>query len=91
MGMEDCRIAEQVAEWNPQGLRRRAADQSVHWRLGLRTACKGENLRMKNVSIGSSGGKKLCLWVEENYVPTEKLLHIYIYNSPLSSRYSLVL
>jgi hypothetical protein len=39
-------------------------------------------LNMKNVSILNSGGRRLCLWVEENYVFTEiflYLLYIYIY------------
>jgi hypothetical protein len=34
-------------------------NQSVHGRMGLGTACKGETLRMKNVSIVSSGARKL--------------------------------
>jgi hypothetical protein len=53
-------------------------DQSVHGRMGLGTACKGEASRMKNVSIESSG-KKLCFWVEKNSVFTEKCIYIYIY------------
>jgi hypothetical protein len=48
-----------------------AADQSVHGRMGLGTACKDETLRMNNVSIVSSGGRKLRLWVEENCVFTK--------------------
>jgi hypothetical protein len=43
-----------------------ATDQSVHGLMGLGTVYKGETLRMENVSIVSSGGRKLCLWVEEN-------------------------
>jgi hypothetical protein len=46
--------------------------------MGLGTACKEEILRMKNVSIESSGGKRKCLWVEENCVFKEKFLYIYI-------------
>jgi hypothetical protein len=38
-----------------------AADQSIHGRMGLGTACKGETSRVKNVLIESSGGTKLCL------------------------------
>jgi hypothetical protein len=59
-----------------------AADQSVHGRMGLGTACKGETSRVKNISIESPGGRKLCLWVEENCVFTgtiPKYTHIYIY------------
>jgi hypothetical protein len=49
-----------------------AADQSIHGRMGLGTAGKGETSRMKNVSIESSGGKELRLWVEENCVFSER-------------------
>jgi hypothetical protein len=52
--MENCRIARQIAEWNPQG-DGGAADQSTHGRVGLGTARKGETLRMENVSVESSG------------------------------------
>jgi hypothetical protein len=45
-----------------------AADQSTHGRMGLGTECKVKTSRMKNVLIKNSGGKKLCLWVEENCV-----------------------
>jgi hypothetical protein len=56
MRMEDCKITRHAAEWNPQE-KRGAADQSIHGRMGLGTACKEETSRMKNVSIESSGGK----------------------------------
>jgi hypothetical protein len=46
--------------------------------MGLGTACKEETSRMKNVLIKSFGGKKLCLWVEENCVFTEKFLYTHI-------------
>jgi hypothetical protein len=52
------------------------ADQSIHGRMGLGTACKEEALRMKNISIESSGGKKICLWVEENCI--HRKIPIYI-------------
>jgi hypothetical protein len=39
MRMEDCRIARQVAEENPQG-KRSATDQSIYGRMGLGTVCK---------------------------------------------------
>jgi hypothetical protein len=55
-----------------------AADQSIHGKMGLRTECKEETLRIEDVSIVSSGGRKLCLWVEENCVPTDKFIYIYI-------------
>jgi hypothetical protein len=50
------------------------ADQSTHGRIGLGAAYKKETSRMKNVSVESSGGKKLCLWIEENCVSKEKFL-----------------
>jgi hypothetical protein len=51
-----------------------AADPSTHGRMGLGTTCREETLKMKDVSIVSSGGKKLCLWIEENCVFTRKFL-----------------
>jgi hypothetical protein len=55
-----------------------AANQSIHGRIGLGIACKEETSRMKNISNESSGGKKLCVWIEENCVFTEKSLYIRI-------------
>jgi hypothetical protein len=47
MGLENCRIAVRVAEWNPQGRRRR--DKPVNtWQDGIRDAA-----RMKNVQSGA--------------------------------------
>jgi hypothetical protein len=60
--MEDCRIARQVAEWNPPGGNGGAGDQSAHGRTGLGTACKAETSRMKKISIKSSGGKNIFVW-----------------------------
>jgi hypothetical protein len=48
--------------------------------MGLGTAYREETLRMNNVLIKSFGGNKLCLWVEENCIFTEKILSICIYN-----------
>jgi hypothetical protein len=56
-----------------------AADRSVHGRMGLGRVCKEETLRIKNVVIDSSGVRKLCLWVEESCLPTEKFTHTHIY------------
>jgi hypothetical protein len=75
MRMEDCRIARQVAEWNPQGKRRRDRPVST-WKDGITEVCKEGTSGMKNVSIVSSGGRKLCLWFEENCAPTGKFLYI---------------
>jgi hypothetical protein len=58
MQMEDCRIARQVAEWNPQGNRRRGRPVSTR-SYGLRVRKQRRNLRTKNVSIPSSGGEKI--------------------------------
>jgi hypothetical protein len=49
------------------------ADQSIHGMMGLVTACKEETLRM-NISVVSSGGRKLYLSFEENCVPAEIIL-----------------
>jgi hypothetical protein len=54
----------------------KTSNPTIHGRMGLGTVCKEESSRIKNVSIVSSGGRKLCLWVEENCVPTEKFLYI---------------
>jgi hypothetical protein len=56
-----------------------AADPSVHGRMGLGTACEERILRMKNDSIESFGGKKLCHCVEENCVFTKKFMYTYMY------------
>jgi hypothetical protein len=50
------------------------ADQLMHGSMELGAACKKEISRLKNVSVESSGRKKLCLWVEENCVFKEKFL-----------------
>jgi hypothetical protein len=58
-----------------------ATDQSLHGRMRLGTACREETLRVKNVSIMSSRGRKLCLWAEETcVVPTEKFTHVVLVN-----------
>jgi hypothetical protein len=70
MRMEDCKIARQVAEWNPHG---EQEARQISQYMGLGTVCKEETLKMNNVFIVSSGGRKLCLWV----VPTEQFLYMY--------------
>jgi hypothetical protein len=47
MRMEDCRIARQVAEWNPQGKWRHGGPVST-WKDGIRDSVQSRNL--KNVS-----------------------------------------
>jgi hypothetical protein len=54
-----------------------AADQSMHERMGLGTACKGEILRMKNISIESYGGKHYVFGLRKTVYP-QKNSYIYI-------------
>jgi L-alanine-DL-glutamate epimerase-like enolase superfamily enzyme len=58
MRMEDCRMLDRLQNRTHRG-KGGAADQSTHGRMGLRTACKEETLRVKNISIESSGGKTI--------------------------------
>jgi hypothetical protein len=44
MQMEDCRIARQVAEWNPQGKRRHGRPVNT-WRVGIRDSMQRGNLK----------------------------------------------
>jgi hypothetical protein len=78
MRMEDCRTARQVAEWNPQGKRRRGRLVST-WKDGIRKSLQKGNLK---------DGECFRLWAleEGNYVLglrktvfTGKFLYIYIY------------
>jgi hypothetical protein len=52
--MEDCRTARQVAEWNPQGKRRRGRPVST-WKDGIRNNIQGRNLKGLRPSIQISG------------------------------------
>jgi hypothetical protein len=42
--MEDCRIARQVAEWNPQGKMRRGKPVSI-WKDQIRDSVQRRNLK----------------------------------------------
>jgi hypothetical protein len=44
VGMDDCKIARQVAEWNPQGKRRRGRTVNT-WKDGIRDSMKRGNLK----------------------------------------------
>jgi hypothetical protein len=44
MRMEDCRIALRVAEWSPQGTRRRGLRVNT-WKDGIRDSTQSRNLR----------------------------------------------
>jgi hypothetical protein len=46
MGMEDCRTATQVAEWNPQGERRRSRPVNT-WKDGIRDSTQRRNFKDK--------------------------------------------
>jgi hypothetical protein len=49
MRMEDCRIARRVAEWNPQGTRRRDGPVNT-WKDGIRDSMQIGNLRDEECS-----------------------------------------
>jgi hypothetical protein len=42
--MEDCRIARQVAEWNPQGKKRHRRPVNM-WKGGIRDSVQRSNLK----------------------------------------------
>jgi hypothetical protein len=46
MRMEDCRIAGQVAEWNPQGRRRHSRPVNM-WKGGIRESMQRRKLKDK--------------------------------------------
>jgi hypothetical protein len=66
-----------TAEWNSHGKSWHGTPVNMYRRMGLGTAYKAETSKIENVSIKSSGRKKLCLWVEENCVFTEKFIYMY--------------
>jgi hypothetical protein len=44
MRMEDCKIARQIAEWNPQG-KRRCGRPVTTWKDGIRDIMQGRNVK----------------------------------------------
>jgi hypothetical protein len=48
-----------------------AADSSTHGRMGLGTTCREETLRMKNISIVSSGEKKYAFGLRKTVFSQE--------------------
>jgi hypothetical protein len=54
---QPCRASGGLQNGTHRG-RGAAADQSTQGRMGSGKACKAEKLRMKNISIESSGGEK---------------------------------
>jgi hypothetical protein len=42
--MKDCKIARQIAEWNPQGIRRRCRPFNT-WKDGIRDSVQRGNLK----------------------------------------------
>jgi hypothetical protein len=71
--MEDCRIARQVAEWNPQGKGSRGRPVSTR-KDGIRNSMQRRNLKDEECSQQDLWRKIICLWVEENCVFTENFL-----------------
>jgi hypothetical protein len=68
--MEDCRIARQVADWNPQGKRRRGRPAST-WKDGIRDRMQRGNLKDEECFDPE-------IWrVEKNFVFTEKFIYTY--------------
>jgi hypothetical protein len=65
MGLENCRVAMQVAQWNPQGRRRRRDKPVNTWKDGIRDSVQKRRSKDKNVSIGSSGGKNCVLGLKK--------------------------
>jgi hypothetical protein len=74
MRMDDCRTARQVADWNPQGKRRRGRPVNT-WKDGIRDSMQRRKLKDKECFDREIGERKLCLQVEENCVFTEKFLN----------------
>jgi hypothetical protein len=73
--MEDCKIAKQVAEWNPQGRRRRGRPVNT-WKDGVRKSMQRRNLRDEECFDREFWGKKIMSLVEEICVPKEKILRL---------------
>jgi hypothetical protein len=73
MQMEDCRVARRVAEWNSQGQRKRGRAVNT-WKDGIRDGMQRRHLKDEEYFDGGSGGKNLCLWVEENCIQRKRLL-----------------
>jgi hypothetical protein len=71
MRMEYCRIAGQVAEWNPQ---RKTSAATRSWKDGIRNSMQSRNCKGEEYFYRELWRKKNCLWVEENCVFTEKFL-----------------
>jgi hypothetical protein len=78
MQIEDCRLARQVAEWNPQG-RRRGGRPVNAWKEGTEESLQRRNFNDDECFDGCSGAGGICLWVEENCVFTEKFIIYCIY------------
>jgi hypothetical protein len=87
--MDDCRIARQVAEWNPQGKRR--CDRPVStWKDGIRDSMQRRNLKgieffdreLRRKKIVSPGGVKL-------YSHKNSYMNIYIHTSPHFNKFVL--
>jgi hypothetical protein len=71
--MEGGKTVKQVAEWKPQGKRKRGRPINT-WKDGIRESMKRRELKEEEVWIEIFGEEKSCIWVEENSVFMEKLL-----------------
>jgi hypothetical protein len=65
--MEDGRIARQIADWNPQGERRRSRPVKT-WTDVIRDSTQRRNLKDEECFDQEVKRKKLCLLVEENCI-----------------------
>jgi hypothetical protein len=76
--MEDCRIAKQVAEWNPQGKRRRSRPVST-WKDGIKDSVQRRNLKDEECFAREVLKKKSCLWLRKTVHSKKIPKYIYIY------------
>jgi hypothetical protein len=71
--MADGKIVKQVAEWKPQGKRKLGRPVKT-WKDGIRESMKRRELKDEECMDRDLWRRKICLWIEENCVFTEKLL-----------------
>jgi hypothetical protein len=72
--MEEGKIVKQVAEWKPQGKRKRGRPINT-WKDGIRESMKIRELKDEECMDRDLWRRKIMFWVEENFVLTEKLLN----------------
>jgi hypothetical protein len=76
--MEVCRIARQVAEWNPQGKRRRgrAVDK---WKEGIWDSMQRRNLKNEECFDLEGWRKKIVFGLRKTAYSQKIFLYIYIF------------